>query len=398
MDESTPVFIEELSLTSFLSYHKISVPLSKLNVLIGANASGKSNFLEAFRLLQAAPRNFIVPIRVGGGVGQWINKYDGVDASAKIEAIVNFNPQSLRYAIQFSSIGQRLSVTDELIENEKPRYGHDDVYFFYRYQDGNPTLNVKLTKGDDSDSPREHRHLRREDISYEQSILSQRSDRDIYPEITYLGNHFANIAIFTDWDISRQSPIRQPQLIDAPNDFLLPDASNLALVINDLIYRGNRSQLLQDLQNFYDDVTDIVVKIEGGTAQLFVQERHKTMISTARLSDGTLRYLCLLAILRHPNPPSLICIEEPELGMHPDIMPTIADLLIQAAEYTQIIITTHSDALISALDDPETVLVCEQGEQGSSIQRLDQEKLDSWLKEYTIGDLWRMGEIGGNRW
>ncbi len=398
MDESTPVFIEELSLTSFLSYHKITVPLSKLNVLIGANASGKSNFLEAFRLLQAAPRNFIVPIRVGGGVGQWINKYDGIDASAKIEAVVNFNPQSLRYAIQFSSIGQRLSVTDELIENEKPRYGHDDVYFFYRYQDGNPTLNVKLTKGDDSDLTREHRHLRREDISYEQSILSQRSDRDIYPEITYLGNQFANIAVFTDWDMSRQSPIRQPQMIDAPNDFLLPDASNLALVINDLIYRGNRSQLLQDLQNFYDDVTDIFVRIEGGTAQLFIQERHTARIPTTRLSDGTLRYLCLLAILRHPNPPPLICIEEPELGMHPDIMSTIADLLTQAAERTQIIVTTHSDALISALDDPETVLVCEQGERGSSIQRLNQEKLDNWLKEYTIGDLWRMGEIGGNRW
>lgn len=398
MDESTPAFVKELSLTNFLSHHKITVSLSKLNVLIGANASGKSNFIEAFRLLKATPRDFTVPIRIGGGISQWINKYDGIDASAKIEAIINFDFQPLRYAIQFSSIGQRLSVTDELIENEKPRYGHDDVYFFYRYQDGNPTLNVKLTKGDDSDSEREHRHLRREDISYDQSILSQRFDMDIYPEITYLGNQFLNIAIFTDWDMSRKSQIRQPQLIDAPNNFLLPDGSNLALVINDLIYHGNRSLLLQDLQNLYDDATDIIVRIEGGTAQLFVEERDKAMIPTARLSDGTLRYLCLLAILRHPNPPPLICIEEPELGMHPDILPTIAELLTEAAERTQIIVTTHSDTLISALDDPETILVCEQSEQGSSIQRLNKEKLSSWLEEYTVGDLWRMGEIGGNRW
>lgn len=399
MDTPNPILIKEISLKNFLSYRgKTTLPLSALNVLIGANASGKSNLIEAFRLLQATPKDFAVPIRSGGGVSQWINKYNDMNTSARIEVVANFAPQSLRHAIQFSSIGQRLSVTDELIENEKPQRGHNDVYFFYRYQDGNPTLNVKLKEGDDPYSERERRYLRREDINYEQSILSQRSDRDIYPEITYLGQKFAAITLFTDWDLSRKSLIRQPQLVDAPNDFLLQDASNLALVINDLIFRGGREKLLQDLQQLYDDITDIVVKIEGGTAQLYVQEQHQAMISTARLSDGTLRYLCLLAILRHPKPPPLICIEEPELGMHPDIMPTIAELLVQAAKRTQIIVTTHSDALISALNDPETVMVCERDEQGSSIERLDQEKLKDWLEEYKIGDLWRMGEIGGTRW
>lgn len=74
-----------------------------------------------------------------------------------------------------------------------------------------------------------------------------------------------------------------------------------------------------------------------------------------------IRFLCLLAILRHPNPPPLICIEEPELGMHPDAMSVIAELLQDAATRTQIILTTHSDALISSLTSPEMVFVCERG-------------------------------------
>ena len=100
-----------------------------------------------------------------------------------------------------------------------------------------------------------------------------------------------------------------------------------------------------------------------------------------RLSDGTLRYLCLLAILCHPEPPPLICIEEPETGLHPDILPTIAELLIEASQRTQLIVTTHSDILVSALSDiPEAVLVCEKDEDGTHFKRLNKDDLKEWLK------------------
>jgi predicted ATPase len=104
-----------------------------------------------------------------------------------------------------------------------------------------------------------------------------------------------------------------------------------------------------------------------------------------------------MALLLDPTPPSVICIEEPEIGLHPDILPTIAEMLIEASQRTQLIITTHSDALVSALI-PESVLVCEQNERGSHLRRLNPEKLKEWLENYTLGDLWRMGEIGGNKW
>jgi predicted ATPase len=107
----------------------------------------------------------------------------------------------------------------------------------------------------------------------------------------------------------------------------------------------------------------------------------------------------LLTLLCHPSPPPLICIEEPELGLHPDILSTVAELLIAASKRTQIIVTTHSDALVSGLSEvPESVLVCEQNNTGSHLRRLEPQQLKKWLEKYTLGDLWRMGHIGGNRW
>lgn len=132
--------------------------------------------------------------------------------------------------------------------------------------------------------------------------------------------------------------------------------------------------------------------------QIFIREEGLSQpIPANRLSDGTLRYLFLLALLLNPTPPPLICIEEPEIGLHPDILPTIAELLIEASQRTQLIVTTHSDALVSALP-PESVLVCERNEKGTHLRRLEPERLKNWLENYSLGDLWRMGEIGGNRW
>jgi predicted ATPase len=119
-----------------------------------------------------------------------------------------------------------------------------------------------------------------------------------------------------------------------------------------------------------------------------------------RLSDGTLKFLCLLAVLLEKEPPPLICIEEPEVGLHPEAIQIVAEALVDASERTQLVVTTHSEALIDALSDrPEDVLVTERDfENGTQFRRLDSHQLSVWLERYTLGALWRKGEIGGNRW
>ncbi len=156
--------------------------------------------------------------------------------------------------------------------------------------------------------------------------------------------------------------------------------------------------MLDALCALYDGIDDFDVQIEGGTVQVFLQEG-RYIVPATRLSDGTLRYLCLLAILCHPRPGPLVCIEEPELGLHPDVLPTLANLLKDAAERTQLIVTTHSDVLVDALtDQPDAVVVAERTSTGTTLTRLDRDRLRPWLEKYRLGQLWTRGEIGGTRW
>ena len=385
------------------------IALEPLNVLIGPNASGKSNLIEAIGTLRATPKDLTAPIREGGGISEWLWKGGKATPTAEIEATV-FYPEGimpLRYRLCFTMVGQRLELVDEVVENERPNIDATDVYFFYRYQHGRPALNVRPMSGGQvtatagTDVGRARRYLRREDLSPEQSVLSQRKDPDQYPEITYLGNMFASIRLYREWNLGRYTPPRLPQKADLPGDFLLEDASNLGLVLNGLQNKpGTRRLIIENLRQFYDGVDDITTGIEGGTVQVFLHEKGLNQpIPATRLSDGTLRYLCLLTLLCHPTPPPLLCIEEPELGLHPDILTTIAELLLEASQRTQLIVTTHSDALVSALTEtPESVLVCEHDAAGTHLRRLEAERLEKWLEKYALGELWRMGEIGGTRW
>ena len=150
---------------------------------------------------------------------------------------------------------------------------------------------------------------------------------------------------------------------------------------------------------FSGDAKDVETRIQEGFVQLRVRESSGISVPAVRLSDGTLRWLALLAILLNPAPPPVTCIDEPELGLHPDAIHTLADLLVEASTRTQLIVTTHSDALLDAFTDtPEVVCVCEKVEGSTVIQRLDKEHLKFWLDQYSLGKLWMSGEIGGNRW
>lgn len=387
--------LREIRVTNLLSFgpQSDSLELRPLNVLIGPNGSGKSNLVEALSLLRAAPTHLAAPVRDGGGIRDWIWK-GSPGATAALEVVVE-NPlgrQPLRHTIQFTESSQKFELVDERVENETPYTGQDGAYFYYRFQQGRPILNVR-------DGGK--RELHREELSFDESILSQRKDPDQYPEITYLGQVYARIRQYREWSFGRFTAPRQPQKADQPNEFLEPDCANIGLVLNRL--RRDpvaKRRILENLQQLYGGIEDYDVSIEGGTVQVFFHEAGLVSpVPATRLSDGTLRYLCLLAILCHPTPPPLLCIEEPELGLHPDIMPTLARLLKTASEHTQLVVTTHSDILVDELSDqPESVVVCEKLEGQTTTKRLDRQTLNGWLEKYRLGELWTQGEIGGVRW
>ena len=386
--------IHRIRLSNLLSFGPDAeeVELRPLNVLIGPNGSGKSNLIEAISLFKAAPQDLVEPIREGGGIGAWIWKGEAASQTAQIEAIIE-NPngnQALRYALTFAQAGQRFELSDERIENEQAYPDQENPYFYFGYRNGQPYLNLKEIG---------QRQLLREDVNPEQSILSQRRDPDSYPEITYLGDALRKIRLYREWSFGRSTPPRLPQPADLPNDFLAEDGRNLGLVLNLLRTKpGVKKKLLEALRELNEAIDDFDTLIQGGTVQLFMQEGNISIPAT-RLSDGTLRYLCLLAIVCHPNPPPLVCIEEPELGLHPDILPPLAKLLLEASERCQLIVTTHSEVLVDALtDSPESILVCEKPKDRTEMRRLERKDLAAWLERYRLGELWRSGELGGNRW
>lgn len=386
------MLLESIKLTNFLSYGKDKgvIELRPLNVIVGPNGSGKSNLMEAIELLRATPRDLLTPIRDGGGVRDWLWK-GAKKPVAEINAVINYPKRSvpLRYILRFTEIGQRFEIVDERLENERPDQDHKKPYIYYKFENGHGVMNIGG----------KNRQLKHEDIDPVSSILSQRKDPVQYPELTYLGNTFGKIRLYREWSFGRYTVPRLPQKADLPNEHLEPDGSNLGLVLNRL--RRDpvvRKRLLEALQALYDGIDDFDVQIEGGTVQVFFHEGRFTVPAT-RLSDGTLRYLCLLAVLCHPEPGPLICIEEPELGLHPDVLPKLAELLRDASSRTQLIVTTHSDVLVDAMTDtPEAVMVAERTDEGTRLERLDSKKLKPWLEKYRLGQLWTRGDIGGTRW
>lgn len=394
------MLIESLHLTNLLSYGPDSekVELGPLNVLIGPNGSGKSNFLEALSLLQAAPGEITRPIRDGGGVLDWLHKSSkGANSAsaARLAAVLRYpdGKQNLRYVMEFESEVSRFTIRDEVVENEKPDAPNNITpYFYYRWQDGHPVLNVK-----EFDKPRK---LARESIRPDQSILKQKRDADLHPEITYVAEQFEQMALYREWTFGRYATPRLPQKADNQNRTLEPDSSNLGMLFNRLRRDPVTRRVIADaLPVIFDGIEDVDVIIEGGYVQVLVMEQHVGSIPATRLSDGTLRYLALLAVLCDPSPPPLICIEEPELGLHPDALNNVARLLKVASERTQLIVTTHSPILLDAFTDtPEVVLVCERDESGSRLTRLNREELKPWLEKYRLGPLWMRGELGGTRW
>lgn len=386
--------LQEITLRNVLSFgpQTATLPLENLNVLIGPNGSGKSNLIETIALMRAAPGDMAAVIRRGGGIKEWVWK--GQKAEVAAIDFVFSNPkgkQPLRHVVEIrESTKQRFEFEDERIENKSPFGQEKEPYFYYRFQKGRPVLNMV---GD------QHRQLARETMDIDLSILAQRRDPDTYPEISYLAESYERIRLYREWAFGRNTIFREPQKTDTRTDRLEEDFSNLALFLNRL-RRTPKAKLaiLEGLRDLYDGITDFDISVEGATAQVFLTEGEFTIPAT-RLSDGTLRYLCLLAILCDPTPPPLICIEEPELGLHPDILPKLAELLIQASNRTQLIVTTHSEILVDALNEhPEFVVVCEKHNGQTEMNRLNKKELAEWLEDYRLGQLWTMGQIGGTRW
>lgn len=388
------MFLERISIKGLLSFgpEGIDLPMRPLNVLIGPNGSGKTNFIEALALLKAAPEDFSRPIRDAGGIREWLWK--GPDGSADAAISVRLSSSALvvpklDYRIAFRGNADRVEVVEEKICEEKTGLPLDELNEYYLMEHGKASL------GEGGNN----REIGPRELLMDQSILSQIKDASRYKNLTLLQRSYSAIRFYRNWSFGPKAAMRAEQSAQLRHDFLDDGGQNLAVVLG-TFPMALKKRVKRELQVVYEGITDVdVTNRGGGNLQVMIEEENGREIPASRLSDGTLRYLCLLTILLDPAPPSLVVIEEPELGLHPDVIPKIAELLIEASERMQLVVTTHSRMLIDALgDDPESVVVCGREHGKSRMERLICEDLSEWLETYSLGDLWSKGEIGGNRW
>ncbi len=402
------MLFHRLKFSGLLSFgpQGIDLPMGPLNVLIGPNGSGKSNFLEAISLFHASPRGIEEPISRLGGIREWLWKGPEASHSITLEAMVNYSMgDMLRHLLILTEHVGHPVIANEQVEptevHSKDSYGQS----YYRpSQDEQESLAMAYAKALTLLEPEKLKVKRRPGVvefplafQPTESLLSHSATIENYA-LWYLNRQYKRIRLYRNWAFGPGANIRLPCNAHARSDFLDEGAENLPLVLSQL--RGpHKRRLLNALGKLFDGIVDVNCPVTGGTVSLFLEEEGDRSIPATRLSDGTLRYLSLLAVLLHPEPPSLICIEEPELGLHPDLLPTLSDLLCEASKRSQVIVTTHSDVLVDTLTDkPESVVVCEKHDGQTEMRRLEKEDLAKWLEKYRLGDLWTSGELGGNRW
>jgi predicted ATPase len=387
--------LREIAARNLLSFgpEGLSLELKPLNVLIGPNGSGKSNLFEVLALLHAAPTELPGPIRSGGGIRNWLWRRDPAN-TATLESVVDFPGRQypLRHKIEFTESNQRFTLLDERIENRVPDPTADEPDFSYRFAKGQAVLSYR--ECDEGSPP-----YRWDELATDESILSQRHTVSLAEVPNDLRTVYSSISLYRDWQFGRSNVLRGGQLTDVRQSPLESDLSNLGMFLNRLRqYPATKVDLIEKLSDAYEGLTDFELNFQGGSVEVYFSEGDLA-VPASRLSDGSLRYLCLLALLLDPEPPAIVAIEEPEMGLHPDLIPKIADLLVDASSRCQLVVTTHSDVLVDALSErPDSVVVCEKHDGHTTMSRLDGSELAHWLEIYRLGQLWTSGELGGVRW
>jgi len=395
--------LKSIRLKNILSFKDATLPLESLNVLIGPNAAGKSNLIDAIGLLNAAPGDLNAAILRGGGAPAWIRKGEaGAPSVAGIECELSFGSETLSYALEFSAADRAFLIEYELLHRASQRPLNIGGYRPLRSVEASAAYfersaaTVKLRKGHNGRAA-----VQKATIASPISVFSAIRDPLDRTPITRLGTELGRIRMYRSFHTGPQAQARTGADTSLPKEFLDDTGYNLAVVLQEMSFDGTIERVNQYLRRLADQFEDVRVRMDSGVAQVGVKEKGiEQPIPAARLSDGTLKFLCLMAILLHVNPPPLICIEEPDLGLHPDAVQLVAEVLRDAAERSQLIVTTHSEALIDALSGrPEAVVVCERDfDNATSFHRLSRAHLSLWLERYRLGELWRKGEIGGNRW
>jgi predicted ATPase len=344
--------------------------LKPINVVIGANGSGKSNFIGAFSFLHEIREGRLNEyVRTAGGAEQLL--HFGSKASKSIKLKISFEDEVNQYSLQLLP-----TQDDSLVP------GAEDAYFWDKGQ-------YPLGPYETSLPPQEG--------GREAGISNPKLKRTADWVRTRLGRW----RLYHVHDTSPTSPLRKTAKIH-DNGFLRADGSNLPAFLYLLQEKypdayGLIRRTVQRVAPFFDDFLLRPDPLNEETIRLAWRHKNSDQyFGASALSDGTLRFISLATLFLQPQKlrPSVILVDEPELGLHPYAITMLASLVKQTAAKTQVILSTQSPLLLDHFE-PENVLVAERIEGSTNIRRLETDALKEWLEDYSLGQLWEKNEFGG---
>ena len=382
---------EKIHVQGFRRLNDIDLKMKPLNVMIGANGSGKTSLLDVFTLLSAsASGNLKLQVKELGGVDANLtvrNSLSGEKAPLihiELEkAVANFPP--LKYAISLKPGGTTYQIPDESLTQHtdlsrpEPMKYIESHYGHVRYFD------------------KDENRLKAPTWEYDESESALSQVGKMYQEPEKFRSTLASSTHYHVLDVSSRAPVRLPQTM---REAKLPGKDGEDLVTCLYWMREadpDRFETIEDtlrvgFPSF--ERLNFPPVASGLLAMTWKEKNLKHPFYLHQLSEGTLRFLWLITLLYSPGLTEVTLLDEPEVSLHPELLSVLADCLRDASKRTQLIVATHADRLVRFLN-PDEVIVVDLEDGVSKATRADELDLSVWLEEYTLDQVWEHGRMGG---
>ena len=393
---------------SFKGNTKISLNHGQ-NLLLGINGSGKTSFINALRLLTegicgSGVENLIQT--QWGGYSQILNctgreKSDNIQITYVFDCdeINKFNKSKIFHSDVFYQVTiNPLGTTDYFLEEKlwtKHSLNKERDFVYLDFHNGQGRIS-KRTR----DEAVIFQDYSNGDISGRELVLKQINDPIQFLPIHTVKKAVESMSVYNSFDTGETSKIRRVAEYSTGTR-LWKNGENLTQLLNDL--RNNHSLDFEKIEEELHKVNPSYknIEINNITGQAYLSLREKNLnktIGALHISDGTLRFLLLETVFLNPNKGAFIAIDEPERGLHPDMIRSVAEMIKSAAQNSQLIIATHSPHLLNQFD-LDDVIVFEKDESNSTlIKKLSDSDFSDYDGQLLPGQLWLNGEIGGKRW
>lgn len=378
--------VNNIHITGFRRLQNVEIEMRPFMVLIGSNGVGKSSILDAVALLSASANGMLnKTLNNLGGLAEVATL--GQSKKISIEAEIDCpGYKALHYQLEVAAQGQGYGISSEMLsqqqgdENPAPLKYIESHFGDIKYFDINTNRVVKPNW--------EHNPL--------ESSLSQVPRMFKLPE--ELRRTLSSVTQYHELDVGPRAPVKLPQqmkpalLPGEDGEDLVPFLYNLRETDHDR-YESIEDTLRAAFPAF--ESLNFPAAATGMISLTWKERNFRDPIYAHQLSEGRLRFLWLISLLQSPNLSVVTMIDEPEVSLHPELLSLLADLMREAARRTQLIVATHSDSLIRFLE-PHEVVVMDTDEEGFALaQWADTMNIEEWLKEYSLDEVWRMGQMGG---